>query len=555
MTDQEPPAQVPRYTLGQLIRELEGCEHAYQANLRTAQRKESESPAEAPWWHLQAAAFKFVPDRERMPHIDRLEALCDAEWGTGLTAQNVRKLRGRLCARLGVGVTKADDMTLNAVVDVLVQQAEGREQREGTPPSSIPAASSAGDFGEFASALTCSHCGAESQHLGAGVYYCRRCRTVNDTQPDDTGKLIMPVATADPEAIPVAIVRVHAPFRLTSTPGDPAQTHSGPTSLEQAEMTPDHEHDLLPDYPHEFSLVGNRDTKKAREDARREALDFQQAGLVALGFPWDYWLPIELARNWRSSVFPNVASREAVKQWQSYLRECVGLATATPRESPCNSHRANARSMSKNMAYDLELLRQYNPQLVVGSAPPSMSEQPAVAVPTTSQSTPQASAGAPAEGFAQGPSRTPVEIFSSYSHKDEKLRNQLEQHLSLLKHQGLITGWHDRKIGAGTEWEGQIDQHLNAAHIILLLVSADFLASRYCYDVEMKRAMERHDAGEARVIPVILRPCDWHKALFGKLQALPKDALPVTKWKNRDEAFTDVARGIRAAVAELATQA
>jgi hypothetical protein len=149
--------------------------------------------------------------------------------------------------------------------------------------------------------------------------------------------------------------------------------------------------------------------------------------------------------------------------------------------------------------------------------------------------------------------RTCIEVFYSYSHEDEKLRRKLEKHLSQLSHAGLIAGWHDRKIGAGTEWNGQIDKHLNSARIILLLVSADFLHSGYCYDVEMKRAMERHEAGKARVIPIILRPCDWLTAPFGKLQALPKDGKPVTKWDNRDEAFTDIARGIRKAVGELTT--
>ena len=145
-----------------------------------------------------------------------------------------------------------------------------------------------------------------------------------------------------------------------------------------------------------------------------------------------------------------------------------------------------------------------------------------------------------------------IEVFFSYSHKDEELRNELKKHLSILKRQGVITGWHDRRIGAGKEWEGEIDAHLNTAYIILLLISSDFLASDYCYDVEMKRAMERHEAGEARVIPIILRSCDWRGAPFGKLQALPKDTKPVTSWTNQDEAFTDVARGIRAAVEDLA---
>ena len=145
----------------------------------------------------------------------------------------------------------------------------------------------------------------------------------------------------------------------------------------------------------------------------------------------------------------------------------------------------------------------------------------------------------------------PVELFYSYSHKDEELRDELERHLSILKRQGVIAGWHDRRIGAGKEWKGQIDAHLNSAAVILLLVSSDFLASDYCYDVEMKRALERHDAGEARVIPVILRAVDWKGAPFGKLQCLPTDAKPVTSWSNRDEAFRDVAQGIRKAVEEL----
>src|SRR2546422_9675505 len=102
------------------------------------------------------------------------------------------------------------------------------------------------------------------------------------------------------------------------------------------------------------------------------------------------------------------------------------------------------------------------------------------------------------------PSPSNITIFYSYAHKDEQLQISLEKHLSTLKREGLISNWHDRKIGAGQEWAGQIDAHLNAAQIILLLISADFIASEYCYDVEMKRALERHEAGEARRFSIIL---------------------------------------------------
>lgn len=141
-------------------------------------------------------------------------------------------------------------------------------------------------------------------------------------------------------------------------------------------------------------------------------------------------------------------------------------------------------------------------------------------------------------------------IFMSYSHKDESLRDELETHLSLLKHQGLISTWHDRKILAGDEFGSEIDENLEDSEIILLLVSPYFLASDYCYDIEMKRALERHHYGEARVIPIILEHCDWHSAPFGKLTALPKDGRPVTDYPNQHKAFTEIARGIRKAIEE-----
>jgi TIR domain len=145
----------------------------------------------------------------------------------------------------------------------------------------------------------------------------------------------------------------------------------------------------------------------------------------------------------------------------------------------------------------------------------------------------------------------PLEVFFSYAHRDEALRNYLADHLRLLERQGIITGWHDRRITGGTEWAGAIDEHLRTAQIILLLISSAFLASDYCYDVELRHTIERHEAGEARVVPIILRPVDWHSASFGKLQALPKDGLAVTSWPNPDDAFADIARGIRSIAEEL----
>lgn len=145
-------------------------------------------------------------------------------------------------------------------------------------------------------------------------------------------------------------------------------------------------------------------------------------------------------------------------------------------------------------------------------------------------------------------------LFFSYSHVDEALRNRLEVALAMLKNQGTLETWHDRRIPAGDVLDDAIDAQMERADIILLLVSPDFLASRYCYGIEMRRAMERHEEGRARVIPVILRPCQWHDTPFGKLLALPQDGKPVTKHADVDDAFLEIADGIKAVVVKHVSQ-
>jgi serine/threonine protein kinase len=144
-----------------------------------------------------------------------------------------------------------------------------------------------------------------------------------------------------------------------------------------------------------------------------------------------------------------------------------------------------------------------------------------------------------------------IEIFFSYSHKDALLRDGLAKRLAHLKQQGLITEWHDREIEAGRDWAYEVDTHLRTAHIILLLISPDFLASDYCYRVEMTKALERHENGEAVVIPIILRPAAWMNTPLSKLQALPQSGKPVTRWSNQDEAFLEVAHGIQKVIQRL----
>lgn len=137
-----------------------------------------------------------------------------------------------------------------------------------------------------------------------------------------------------------------------------------------------------------------------------------------------------------------------------------------------------------------------------------------------------------------------TEIFFCYAPKDKSLRGELEKHLRIMQRQGLIIAWYDSLISPGLEWEQETNLHLNKADMILLLISSDFMDSEQCYQI-MQRALKRHEAKEALVVPIILRPVIWEDAPFSKLKCLPKNVKPVTRWRNRDAAFTDIAHGIR----------
>ncbi|WP_257384980.1 toll/interleukin-1 receptor domain-containing protein [Tahibacter caeni] len=138
-----------------------------------------------------------------------------------------------------------------------------------------------------------------------------------------------------------------------------------------------------------------------------------------------------------------------------------------------------------------------------------------------------------------------AKVFISYAHEDEQYKNELLKHLSLLEREGLIEPWHDRRIEAGEDFTRQIDGELKKADIILLLISASFIASNYCYSRELKSAMERHEQKLAKVVPVIIRACDWKTAPFGELPAYPRDGKPIASWSNQDEAYRDIAHALR----------
>jgi|GEM_PF-5091799 len=142
-----------------------------------------------------------------------------------------------------------------------------------------------------------------------------------------------------------------------------------------------------------------------------------------------------------------------------------------------------------------------------------------------------------------------INIFLSYSRQDEDILTRLLAQLKLLERSGGVTLWHDRAMTPGDPFDQAISNAMNNADVIVLLISPDFIASDYCYEKELKQAIERHEAQTARVVPVIARPtADWRKAWFGKLLALPRDGKPITTWPSIDEALVDVAEGIGRAV-------
>ncbi|SOE81977.1 TIR domain-containing protein [Caballeronia arationis] len=147
-----------------------------------------------------------------------------------------------------------------------------------------------------------------------------------------------------------------------------------------------------------------------------------------------------------------------------------------------------------------------------------------------------------------------VKVFISYSHKDERFRESLEEHLSILRRTGKIASWNDRKITAGADWAGQIDHNIEIADIILLLISSSFVSSSYCMDKELGVALDRQQAETATVIPIFVRPTDLEGAPFMALQGLPRDQRPVSLWEDEDTAWLQVAKGIRTAADEISAR-
>jgi hypothetical protein len=156
-----------------------------------------------------------------------------------------------------------------------------------------------------------------------------------------------------------------------------------------------------------------------------------------------------------------------------------------------------------------------------------------------------------------GGDRSRIKVFLSYAHRDEEFQKELDEHLGALKRENLIDAWWDHRILPGSDWSEEIARHLEEAKLILLLVSSAFLNSTYCYEEEMRRAIERHEAGTARVVWIYLRPCHWKPAPFAKLQGLPTGMKPIASWttrNRRDLAWAEVVDRIHLIIAALASE-
>lgn len=150
-----------------------------------------------------------------------------------------------------------------------------------------------------------------------------------------------------------------------------------------------------------------------------------------------------------------------------------------------------------------------------------------------------------------GTAQPSARIFVSYAHEDRELKQELDKHLKVLKRSSRVSVWSDKEIDASKEWNREIRRELESADLILLLVSVDFNASDFIWEHELAAAMERHEAGTAKVLPVVLRRCDWDSMPYAKLQAVPRSATPVTEFEDRDQAFTEIAEAIEGLVDEI----
>jgi hypothetical protein len=149
--------------------------------------------------------------------------------------------------------------------------------------------------------------------------------------------------------------------------------------------------------------------------------------------------------------------------------------------------------------------------------------------------------------------KKPATAFISYSHRDEGPLSTLLTHLAMLRREGSIAEWIDQKILAGGEIDKEVSRQLENCDLFLPLLSPDFLASNYCYETEMRRAIARHEAGTLQIVPIVVEPCDWKASPLKRFKALPRDGKPVADWTNKNNAYLDIVTELRRLIDESAS--
>ena len=150
-----------------------------------------------------------------------------------------------------------------------------------------------------------------------------------------------------------------------------------------------------------------------------------------------------------------------------------------------------------------------------------------------------------------GVGKGPLRLFLSYAHEDRNILEELRKHLAPLRHEQVVTDWYDRELVPGQSWNHRIQEQLESSHLVLVIVTADFVASDYAYGQELNRALELHDTGLLRLIPVIARNCLWQNLPLARIQVLPEGAVPISRWQDRDDAYVSVVTGVERAAREI----
>ena len=145
----------------------------------------------------------------------------------------------------------------------------------------------------------------------------------------------------------------------------------------------------------------------------------------------------------------------------------------------------------------------------------------------------------------------PLDVFCCSAPEDQEMLALLVKYLSPLQRSDQITVWSAINLNSSVGWEKEFSQRLESADIILLLISPDFLASDYCYNILMKRAIERHEQGNVAVLPLLLRPTYWKNMPFAHFQMLPRNGLPLSKWPDPDDAFLEILQAIEQIASKL----